>query len=98
MILIFQRINRLGIIFGSGRNQLVHGSDIMTRSHFTRIFPVVVEILLIQQPVFISYQPVRLNFCRIELNLELDIPGDCEQSASEFLYKNSPSLLKIIYV
>jgi hypothetical protein len=55
------------------------GSHGLTRSHVSRVLRVIIEILMIENPIFVSDQPVRLDLRRIELDLDFNVFGHGNQ-------------------
>ena len=97
--LVFQRINGYReIIFHSYRNNFIKCSYGMPATQFTCIFQVIIKIFCGQHPVFISDQPVSLDFSGIKLDLYFDIFGNGKEGTAKFIHQYFTGFLDIINI
>ena len=54
----------------------------MATAEFVCVFQIVIKIFFVQQAIFIAYEAIGLNLCRVELYLQLYILCDGEQRAA----------------
>ena len=62
------------------------------------IHPIIVKVLISQQAVFISYQPITCHIFRIELYLDLYILGNCDQCAAHLIYQYFFCLIETVKI
>src|SRR3990172_9500627 len=62
----------------------------------TGVLLVIVEILLTEKPVLISYETISLNKTGVKFDLDLDILRNREQRPGQLTYKDSASLCEVV--
>ena len=59
----------------------------MPSAYFSRILAIIVEIFVRQQPIFVADQTVGLDSLWIEIDLNLDVFGNRDQSRPHLLHE-----------
>ena len=70
----------------------------MARPYLAGIHLVIIEIFTIEGPVFIAYQTIFGDDCRIKLHLDLHIFGYGQQGRTQLIHQHLTRLIERIYI